>query len=91
MLKAIVLALSIAIPSGATQNSPPRVVALQELTVPAERLPPGCVLSSDDTARRDGTRVRSRNWAGLRIPSNPWAGTDRPLVASIRERMDRPT
>ena len=79
MLKTIFLAMSIAIPAGA-QSSRPRVVTMQELTVPAGRLPTGCVLS-----------VRMGNWAGLRIPSNPWAGADRPLVASIRERMDAPT
>jgi hypothetical protein len=88
MLKTIVLAMSIAIPSGAAQSSPPRVVTMQELTVPAEGLPTGCVLSPGGTVRLDGNKVRMRSWAGLRIPSNPWAGTDRPLVASIRERME---
>ena len=88
MLKTTVLAMSIAIPFLATQNNPPRVITLQELTVPAERLPTGCVLSPGGTAPLDGNKVRIRNWAGLRIPSNPWVGTDRPLVASIRERME---
>jgi hypothetical protein len=88
MLKTIVLAMSIAFLSGTAPSFRPQLVKMLELTVPAERLPAGCVLSTNDTARRDGTRVRSRNWAGLGIPSNPWAGTDRPLVASIRQRME---
>jgi len=91
MLKAIVLAMSIAILSGTAPSLRPQLVKMPELTVPAERLPTGCVLSPGGTAGRDGNKALIRSWAGLRIPSNPWAGTDRPLVASILERMDGPT
>jgi hypothetical protein len=88
MLKTIVLAMSIAILSGTAPSFRPQPVTMPELTVPAERLPTGCVLSPGGTVRLDGNKVRMRNWAGLRIPTNSWAGTDRPLVASIRERME---
>ena len=91
MLKTIVLALSLAIPSSATQNLPPRVMAMQDLTVAAERLPAACVLAPGSAKRLDGNRVQTRNWTGLRIPTNPWAGAETSLVASIRERMDGPT
>jgi hypothetical protein len=43
MLKTIVMALSIAILSGADQSTRPGPITMQELTVPAERLPTGCV------------------------------------------------
>ena len=88
MLKTIALAISAAFLSGPAQSLRPRAVTMQELTVPAERLPAGCILSPGGAAPLDGNRVLIRSWAGLRIPSNPWTGTDRPVVASIRERMD---
>ena len=87
----IVLTLLIGMSPWATQSVPPRVIAMQDLTVPAERLPTGCVLAPGGTKRLDGNRVLIRSWAGLQIPTNPWSGADRPLVASIRERMDGPT
>ena len=90
-LNTTVLALSFAIPAWAAQNLPARVIAMQDLTVPAERLPAGCVLAPGSTKGLDGNRVQTRNWTGLRIPTNPWAGADTSLVASIRERMDGPT
>jgi hypothetical protein len=31
--------------------------------------------------------MRGGLWAGLPIPSNPWVGSDRTIVASIRERL----
>src|SRR5687768_14259440 len=82
--------MSIAMTSDAAQSSGSRVVTMQELTVPPERLPTGCVLSPAQSVRLEGNRVRGRNWAGLPIPTNPWAGTDAPLIASIRERVDGP-
>ena len=77
MLTTIVLSMSLAVVANGAQTNRPGPPTLQELTVPVERLPPGCILSRS-------------NLAGLRIPSNPWRGTDRPLVASIRERIDGP-
>lgn len=85
MLKIIVLTVSIASASGVTQN-PERLVTMQDLTVPEERLPAGCGVSPA-TSVVQGNRVRGDLWAGLQIPTNPWTGTDRNLMASIRERM----
>jgi hypothetical protein len=64
--------------------------SLEELTVPSERLPAGCALSPADPVRLHGNRVRLPNWAGLMVPTNPWVGTDAPLIATIRERVEGP-
>jgi hypothetical protein len=91
MIKVTALAFSIAMTSGVSQNAPPRVTAMQELTVPGDRLPAGCALSPGDSIQADGNRVRGRGllW-GLPIPTNPWTGTDRRIVASISERVHGP-
>ena len=92
MIKAAALAFSIAVKAGVAQNAPPRVISLQELTVPGDRLPAGCVLAPADSTRVDGNRVRGRGWwsIGLRIPTNPWTGTDRRIVASISQWVHGP-
>ncbi len=90
MMEAIVLAMSIAIASGVAQRVLPRPVTMLDLTVPNEHLPSGCALAPADSVRLEGNRVRGGLWAGLPIPTNPWTGTDRPIIASIRERMDGP-
>jgi hypothetical protein len=84
------LAMAIAIAPGVTQGVLPRPVSMNDLTVPQDRLPAGCALSATDSVRLDGNRVRVGLWASLPIPSNPWTGTDRSIIASIRERMDGP-
>ena len=56
---------------------------ISDLTVPAERLPSGCVLSPTPTAHIDGNRIRSGLSAGS--PSNPWIGTDAVRIASIAQ------
>lgn len=66
-------------------------ITLNDLTVPAERLPDGCALSATPSERISGNGIRGGLWAGLRIPTNPWAGKDRSLIADIRERMDEPS
>jgi hypothetical protein len=88
MIKAVVLAMSVLITTGASQPAPPRVVSMQELTVPAERLPAGCVLSPAPWRAVDGGRVRMNLWA--EFPTNPWIGTERTLIVSIREMVDGP-
>jgi hypothetical protein len=80
------LAMTIAI-TGVAQSVSPRSVSMKDLTVPEDRLPAGCILSPTDTVHLDGNRVRGGSWAGLPIPTNPWTGADRPIVAAIRERM----
>jgi hypothetical protein len=81
----VALATAFALPDGA------RPISLTDLTVPADRLPNGCALSAAPSERISGNTFASGLWAGLRIPANPWAGNDRPLIAEIRERIDEPT
>lgn len=88
MIKALIVAMSVAITVNASQTALPRVVTMQDLTLPAERLPVGCALSPAPSVHLDGGRVRFGLWAGF--PTNPWIGTDRRLMASIRELVDGP-
>jgi hypothetical protein len=90
MFKGIVLAMSIAIVPDMAQSVLPRLVSINDLMVPPDRLPAGCTLSPSDSVHLDGSRVGGGLWAGLPITSNPWTGTDRSIVASIRERMGGP-
>jgi hypothetical protein len=82
--------MSIAIAPGLTQGVLRRPVSMNDLMVPQDRLPVGCTLSPTASVHLDGNRVRAGLRAGLPIPSNPWIGTDRLIIASIRERMDGP-
>lgn len=58
-------------------GQPSRAMALQDLTVPTEKLPAGCAVSSDI--------------AGLPVAKTPWIGTDAAVLGLIRERVDAPT
>ena len=91
MVKGIILAIYVAIAPGVIQSVVPRSVSMNDLTVPQDRLPAGCTLSPTASVHLDGNRVRGGLWAGLPIPTNPWTGGDRQVVASIRERMAGPT
>ena len=63
-------------------------IALDDLTVPADRLAAGCVVSPAPWVRLEGDTFRGGLWANLPIPTNPWSGTDAQLLATIRERID---
>lgn len=82
-LLALLFSLQGAIPDGPA--------ALQQLTVPASQLPQGCALSAAPGVTRDGDTVRGGLWAGLPITTNPWIGSDRVIVAAIRERIEPPS
>jgi hypothetical protein len=56
----------------------PRLVALQELTVPAAQLPDGCALKAETR----GTMTV------FGFPGNPWIGDDRQTLARMRERAE---
>ena len=88
MSVAVVLTMSVAVTVSESQPAPPHIVSVRDLTVPAERLPIACTLSPAPSVQLDGGRVRSGLRAGF--PTNPWIGTDRRLVASIRELVDGP-
>ena len=86
-----VVAIVLGLIATAGQGMPSRRVALQELTVPAAGLPTGCRVpakSSERSTASTGERVHSGLWTGLPITANPWAGSDRAIVAAIRERME---
>jgi len=85
--KGPILAIALVIVPGVTHGIAPRAISMNDLTVPQDRLPPGCALSAMNSVRLDGNGVRVGLWAGLPIPSNPWTGADRSIIASIRERM----
>jgi hypothetical protein len=92
MIKATVLRLAMSIPmaSSAAIGVLPRLTAMQELTVPKARLPAGCALSPAPSVHLDGNTIRGGLWAGLPIATNPWAGSDASLMASLREHLDPP-
>jgi len=54
------------------QTVPPRPITLSDLTVPRERLPPGCALSQAPV---------------LGIPTNPWNVAEPAALASLRRSM----
>jgi hypothetical protein len=73
-------------PNGIPQTADQPPVAIEELTVPADRLSSGCALATEPSRDRNG--VRTAQWPDF--PTNPWIGTDRRLMAEIRERVDPP-
>jgi hypothetical protein len=72
-------------------GSPPTAAsaqAMNQLSVPAGQLPTGCALAPSSVPLGDGRVVVSA--VSLPIPTNPWTGTDRALIAAIRGRMWQP-
>jgi hypothetical protein len=65
-------------------------IAFTQLTVPESRLAGGCRIVLSPTAHLPGNQGRAEMWAGLPIPTNPWIGADRRIVAAIREQVDPP-
>ena len=49
-------------------------VAMEDLTIPSERLPAACVFA--------------KHSAGLGIPANPWLGTDAAVIGRIAETIE---
>ena len=81
-----VAVLLLLLPGAALAQS---VVMLRDLTLSAESLPAECALTSAPSIHLDGDRVRYGLWAGY--PANPWIGTDREQIISIREMIGPPT
>jgi hypothetical protein len=86
----IAIGISFASAFGVTQNLPARPIALQDLTIPKDHLPASCALPPGDSNRQPDGRISGGQWAGLPITTNPWMGTDRRVIASIRDRVDPP-
>jgi len=66
------------------------IAALSDLTVPADRLPQGCVLSPSQSVRENGNHVRTGLWAGLPIRSNPSTSSEPSVIVAIRGRIAGP-
>jgi|SRR5579862_1045532 len=76
-MRAVLIGVLVLLPTAAVAQN----ARLVDLTVPAERLPVGCLLSPTPSVKLEGNRYRGGLWAGL--PSNPWIGTDSVRIASI--------
>jgi hypothetical protein len=67
-----------------------RVVTLQDLRVPAERLPAGCAVAQMPS-HNDAPKSSARTWFGPLAPSNPWTGADPQILSRIRESLEGAT
>ena len=81
------LVLSASAIVGSLQSIP----SLTQLTAPVSSLPPGCALrppapGSRVAVRGEIVRVNGASWSPL--PTNPWVGTDREIVAAVRKTID---
>ena len=88
ILPAFAFLVAVATVLGGEAQSEP---TLKALTVPGETLPRGCALKKPAPrpapgARGEGTIIRSMEW--FPYPTNPWSGTDRRLVAEVRQVID---
>jgi hypothetical protein len=71
------------------QSPTPPLVTLEKLTVPKDRLPEGCAIKP---IQPDAKPFKS-TVPGLlpsEVTANPWIGTDRRILASLRELVDGP-
>ena len=95
----IVITLGLAGTSVVAQSVAPRAVTMRDLTVPADRLPNGCSLKVIEPARQETIPAPATRQAVRFIPSgpslqplgitlNPWTGTDRRILAALRQRVD---
>jgi hypothetical protein len=84
----LLIALTCSVTCTADQNPTGPPVALQDLTVPSNRLPDGCELLPVSAIRTDENRIRLSLMLGLWTAANPWVGTERSALASIGERVE---
>jgi hypothetical protein len=85
MLKAILVAVASGMSLSIAQHGDTPLIEAQALTVPAWKLPQECARSPRSVLTTADTRPA--NWAGLEIPTTPWNGSNKPLLATIRERI----
>jgi hypothetical protein len=88
MFNALVVAVLLATTAALAQPGGSRIVSLNDLTVPPDRLPAGCTLLPSASERTDDRLVRGGSWAGVSINTNPWTGIDRDVIVAIRTRME---
>lgn len=84
-MRAALLTVLLSVSCLATTAGGQAAIALRELTVAPERLPPGCGLTSSPSMRISDNQWLTGLWAGF--PSNPWLGVDRAILASIAEQL----
>jgi hypothetical protein len=84
------LALASCLLVNATTGATQPVMNLSALTVPPDRLPPGCMLAPEDRSAANPPQGAAVVAAppGIMAPTNPWVGTDRQIVAAIRQRIE---
>jgi hypothetical protein len=99
----ISLMLGLAGTAGVAQSAPATAVTMQGLTVPQERLPDGCSLKVIEPRRQEVVSTSATGVRTIRVVSataslqpggmsqvtqNPWTGTDRRILAELRQRVD---
>ena len=82
MTKVITLTLGIATFAHGAATTRPAIVTLADLTSTAG-LPPGCTLIQ---SRLEPLTI-GLTVPNIRVPSNPWIGSERSLVAAVREAI----
>lgn len=81
-----VVKLLVAVLSGSMVTLTSSQLPLQSLTVPAERLPRECRLAP----ARKSASGQPQTIGYPNLTENPWVGTDRPKLRSIRQVVDGP-
>jgi hypothetical protein len=66
------------------------IAALGDLTVPLDRLPPGCAPPPSRVERATGNTFHGDFWAGLPISHNPQTSSEPKLIVEVRERLEGP-
>jgi len=92
-LGASLFAIAILVTGGVVVGSSQSARTLEALTVPVTALPAGCALTKPvttagpiDVAGAGMVGTNARPWSP-RLP-NPWVGTDRAIVADVRQAID---
>ena len=66
------------------------IAALGDLTVPPDRLPPGCTPPPSRVERANGNTFHGDFWAGLPLSRNPQSSSEPKLIVEVRERLEGP-
>jgi hypothetical protein len=98
VMRLVVLLMGAVSISGTAQGVLPKPIATQDLTVPKDRLPNGCILKTIQPPGLIPTSESGRQTIHVTGPTpslqppgvttNPWIGTDRRTLAWLRQRVD---
>jgi hypothetical protein len=61
---------------------------MQDLTVPTDRLATGCRLKVKERSEQVNSRLSTTSFNQFGITTNPWTGTDRRILARLRQQVD---